>query len=329
MGFTNRPENNNSQQPYGQPAAINGQNYGQNYGQPPTANGQVYGQNYGQQQYNQYEQSQNPMYGSDQQTNYGQPFAQPQYQQQGYAYAGAATPTMTMNGQTVYSFERARHTSTTQAYGEMTLGLLLTALVAVITQVTGALDRFLMTTGMMGWIGLAVVQVVIAVMLGVRIQTMKVATARTMFYVYAALTGFTLASIFEAYSLPSIGIALGLCVAFFFVLTMISLTTKKDMLKAGPILMVALLVLLVGEIILMFIAPSHTTLMVTAALGLIIFAGLTMYDAQQTRAMFDMAEQSGDTQMIQRISIICALNLYLDFVNMFLYLLQLFGSNDD
>jgi uncharacterized protein len=335
MGFTNRPENNNAQQPYSQPAAMNGQNYGQpaavngqasgqNYGQPATMNGQ----NYGQQQYNQYGQGQNPVYGSGQ-MNYGQPYAQPQYQQQGYAYAGATTPTMTMNGQTVYSFERARHISTTQAYGEMTLGLLLTALAAVITQVTGALDRFLMTTGMVGWIGLAVIQVVIAIMLGARIQTMKIATARTMFYVYAALTGFTLASIFETYSLPSIGIALGLCVAFFFVLTMISLTTKKDMLKAGPILMVALLVLLVGEIILMFIAPSHTTLMVTAALGLIIFAGLTMYDAQQTRAMFDMAEQSGDTQMVQRISIICALNLYLDFVNMFLYLLQLFGSSDD
>lgn len=324
MDFTNRPENNNGQQPYGQSTVPNGQNYGQ----PVAANGQGYGQNQGQRQYNQYGQGQNPLYGSNQQMNYGQPYTQPQYQQQGYGYAGTAAPTM-MNAQTAYSFEQARHVSTTKAYGEMTLGLLLTALVAVITQATGALDRFLMTTGMVGWIGLAVIQVIIAVMLGVRIQTMKVATARTMFYAYAALTGFTLASIFEVYSLPSIGIALGLCVAFFFVLTMLSLTTKKDMLKAGPILMVALLVLLVGEVILMFIAPSHTTLMITAALGLIIFAGLTMYDAQQTRAMFDMAERSGDSLMIQRISIICALNLYLDFVNMFLYLLQLFGSRDD
>lgn len=312
MAFGNRPEeNNNAQQPYGQPAQ-----YGQNYGQP---------------QYNQYGQPQDQPYGQGQNMQYGQPYAQPQYQQPAYAAAGAGTaaPTMTMNGQAAYSFERERHVSTTKAYGEMTLGLLLTAVVAVVTQMTGALDSFLMATGMIGWIGLAVVQVAIAVVLGWRINKMKVGTARAMFYLYAALTGFTLATIFEAYSLPSIGIALGLCVAFFFVLTMLSLTTKKDMLKAGPILMVALVVLLVGEVIMMFLAPSHTTLMVTGAIGLIIFAGLTMYDAQQTRAMFDAAEQTGDTVTFNRISILCALNLYLDFINMFLYLLQLFGNNDN
>ncbi|WEV66315.1 Bax inhibitor-1/YccA family protein [Bifidobacterium sp. ESL0764] len=311
MAFGNRPEDNNTQQPYGQPNA--------------------YGQNYGQQQYSQYGQPQGQPYGQGRNMQYGQPYAQPQYGQPAYAGAGAGTaaPTMTMNGQTAYSFERARHVSTTKAYGEMTLGLLLTAVVAVFTQMTGALEGFLIATGMIGWIGLAVVQVAIAVVLGWRIDRMSVGAARAMFYLYAALTGFTLATIFYTYSLPSIGMALGLCVAFFFVLTMLSLTTKKDMLKAGPILFVALLVLLVGEVIMMFFAPSQTTLMITGAIGLIVFAGLTMYDAQQTRAMFDVAEQRGDTVMLNRISIICALNLYLDFINMFLYLLQIFGDSDN
>ncbi|MCO6558398.1 MAG: Bax inhibitor-1/YccA family protein [Bifidobacterium sp.] len=324
MTFGNKPEDNNAQQPYGQPNAY-GQDYGQQqynqYGQPQ---GQPQGQPYGQ------------PYGQGQNMQYGQPYAQPQYQQPQYgqpAYAGAgagtAAPTMTMNGQTAYSFERARHVSTTKAYGEMTLGLLLTAVVAVFTQMTGALEGFLATTGVIGWIGLAVVQVAIAIVLGWRIDKMKVGTARVLFYLYAALTGFTLATIFYTYSLPSIGIALGLCVAFFFVLTMLSLTTKKDMLKAGPILFVALLVLLIGEVIMMFLAPTQTTLMVTGAIGLVIFAGLTMYDAQQTRAMFDVAERSGDTVMLNKISIVCALNLYLDFINMFLYLLQIFGNNDN
>ncbi|WEV72917.1 Bax inhibitor-1/YccA family protein [Bifidobacterium sp. ESL0790] len=338
MAFGNRPENNNgAQQPYGQPAP-----YGQGYGQPqynqngyqqnqnPYGNqpygqpyGQNYGQNYGQPQYNQYGQNQQGM-------QYGQPYSQPQYPQT-YAGAGAGTaaPTMTMNGQAAYSFEHARHTSITKAYGEMTLGLLLTAVVAVISEATGALYGFLMATGMLGWIGLAVVQVAIAMVLSWRIDKLSVGAARTMFYVYAALTGFTLASIFETYSLPSIGVTLGLCVAFFFVLTMLSLTTKKDTLKAGPILMVALVTLLVAEIVLMFLSPSNTVLMVTAAIGLVIFAGLTMYDAQQTRVMFDAVERTGDTAMLNRVSIICALNLYLDFVNMFLYLLELFGNSDN
>ncbi|MDF7664089.1 Bax inhibitor-1 family protein [Bifidobacterium sp. ESL0763] len=317
MAFGNRPQGNGgAQEPYGQQAPY-GQPYNQNYGNQP------YGQGYGQSNQPQY----NPYMGGQQGPVYGQPYAQPQYPQ-GYAGGGNGSPAMTMNGQAAYSFERARRSSTTKAYGEMTLGLLLTAVVAVFTQMTGALDGFLMATGALGWIGLAVVQVVIAVALSWRIERISVGTARAMFYIYAALTGFTLASIFEVYSLPSIGVALGLCVAFFFVLTMLSLTTKKDMLKAGPILMVALLVLMVGEVIMMFLAPSQTTLMVTAAIGLVVFAGLTMYDAQQTRAMFDMAERSGDAATLNRISIVCALNLYLDFVNMFLYLLQLFGDND-
>lgn len=336
MAFGNRPENNNgAQQPYGQQAPY-GQGYGQNYNQPqysqngyqqnqnPYSNqpyGQSYGQNYGQPQYNQYGQNQQGM-------QYGQPYAQPQYPQAG-ASAGAAAPTMPMNGQTTYAFEHARHTSITKAYGEMTLGLLLTAVVAVISEITGALDGFLIATGMLGWIGLAVVQVAIAIVLGWRINKLSVGAARTMFYVYAALTGFTLASIFETYSLPSIGVTLGLCVAFFFVLTMLSLTTKKDMLKAGPILMVALVTLLVAEIVLMLLSPSNTVLMVTAGIGLIIFAGLTMYDAQQTRVMFDAVERTGDMAALNKVSVICALNLYLDFVNMFLYLLELFGNSDN
>ncbi|KFI45509.1 hypothetical protein GA0061078_0141 [Bifidobacterium bohemicum] len=288
-----------------------------------------------------YGQPQNQPYGQPQNTYYTQPQTQQYPAPQGQPYAGTrytpgmnrsgATPTATMNANTAYTFERARHISVAKAYGEMTLGLLLTAVVAIVSASSGALPKFVEATGTVGWIGLAIVQFAIAIVLGARIQKLKTSTARILFYAYAALTGFTLASIFFAYTLQSIGVALIMTVAFFFVLTMFALTTKLDMLKAGPILMVALLTLVIGEVVMMFIAPSNTMLMVTAGIGLIIFAGLTMYDAQQTRALYAQAAYSfnGDTTVLDKISILCSLNLYLDFVNMFLYLLQLFGSSDD
>ena len=158
-------------------------------------------------------------------------------------------------------------------------------------------------------------------------EMIKASTARVMFYVYAALMGFTLSSIFLVYSISDIGVALVLCAAFFFVLTMFSLTTKFDMLKAGPILMVGLVVLIISQIVLMFVPGSTTGMRIICAFGLILFAGMTLYDAQQTRALFSAYEAQGP-EMIKKISIICALNLYLDFVNMFLYILQLFGSRD-
>ena len=266
-----------------------------------------------------------PYYGGNQQ----QPaYGQQQYGQSQYSYAPNGTAAI--NAQTIYSREQvqaAQRASVTRAYGEMTLGLIITAVVAVVAQMTGAYVSFIESTGLIGFFGFAIVQVVLAVALGARIMKIKASTARVMFYVYAALMGFTLSSIFLVYSISDIGVALVLCAAFFFVLTMFSLTTKFDMLKAGPILMVGLVVLIISQIVLMFVPGSTTGMRIICAFGLILFADMTLYDAQQTRALFSAYEAQGP-EMIKKISIICALNLYLDFVNMFLYILQLFGSRD-
>ena len=308
MSFGRLPEDNQqSPQPqYGQQYA------GQGYQQPqqPYAN-QPYGQQY---------QS------NSQAPQYGQPFAQPQYNMAASGAAGAAG-TATMNTNLAYSYEQAQRVSITRAYGEMTIGLLVTAAVAVLTNVTGMLESFIMATGALGWIGLVVVQVGLAIFLGARITKISTGTARVMFYVYAALMGFTLSSIFAVYSLGDISICLALCAGFFFALTMIGLTTKVNMLKAGPILLVGLIVLIVAEIIISIFFPGDAMLQIISAIGLLLFAGMTVYDAQATRALFRQYQSQGP-EMIKKISILCALNLYLDFVNMFLYLLQLFGNRD-
>lgn len=265
-------------------------------------------------------------------------YQQQNYQQQGYAYqqaqapygaaGGAATATFDTTAQYSYdSVRKAEHASVTKAYGEMTIGLVVTAVVAYLTQATGLLVRFLLATGGIGVIGLCIAQIALALVLGARIMKMRPGTARLMFYVYAALMGFTLSSIFFAYTTADIVTVLAICAVFFLALTMLSLTTKIDMTKFGPILFVGLIVLIITQVVLMFFVPSDGTLRMIAGLGVVLFAGMTMYDAQQTRAIFSAYGSQGP-EMIQRVSILCALNLYLDFVNMFLYLLRLLGNRD-
>ena len=298
------------------------------FGQQPQNNGQY------NPQYN------TPDYNAAQQSGYGQQYAQSGYGQNYYAQpqgaptyqyapqdaAGAGAGAATINTTMTYNYEEARRVSVTKVYGEMTIGILVTAVVAVLGQITGAYYSFLMATGMVGLIGLCVVQIALAVVLGMRVTKMKSATARVMFYVYAALMGFTLSSIFMVYDLGSIGVALGVTAAFFFALTMFGMTTKFNMLKAGPILMIGLIVLIISQIVLAFVQVDGMTKIV-CAIGLILFAGMTIYDAQSTRALLTEYEAQGP-EMVKKISILCALNLYLDFVNMFLYILQLFGSRD-
>ncbi|WP_374188873.1 Bax inhibitor-1/YccA family protein, partial [Bifidobacterium breve] len=118
--------------------------------------------------------------------------------QQNYQYAaqGTGAGAAAINTTMTYNYEEARRASVTKVYGEMTIGVIVTAIVAFIGQMTGAYYAFLASTGAIGLIALCVVQVGLAVVLGARVTKMKSGTARVMFYVYAALMGFTLSSIF-------------------------------------------------------------------------------------------------------------------------------------
>ena len=211
-----------------------------------------------------------------------------------------------------------------KSFGWMFAGLLVTFGVGIGAVASGLIFPII-NSGL--FIFTSIAELVMVFVLSARVQKLQPSTATALFFGYAVLNGINLSSIFLVYSISDIGVALVLCAAFFFVLTMFSLTTKFDMLKAGPILMVGLVVLIISQIVLMFVPGSTTGMRIICAFGLILFAGMTLYDAQQTRALFSAYEAQGP-EMIKKISIICALNLYLDFVNMFLYILQLFGSRD-
>ena len=253
--------------------------------------------------------------------SYGQysqnPYGQNQYQYAPQNMYAQGAPAATIPAQATYSYERAEHASVTRAYGEMTIGLLVTAAVAILTQATGCLHRAHPVAWRHWRLGAVRRRNRDRHLSCARIEKIKPSTARVMFYVYAAIMGFSLSTIFMAYDLGTIGISLALCAGFFFALTMLGMTTKVNMLKAGPILLVGLIVLIVAEVLLMIFAPGQTMLMVISAIGLVLFAGMTVYDAQATRALFAQYAGQGE-DMVKKVSIICALNLYLDFINMFL-----------
>ncbi|MBQ3829096.1 MAG: Bax inhibitor-1/YccA family protein [Aeriscardovia sp.] len=227
------------------------------------------------------------------------------------------------NGNGYVVKEKAMRTLLARSYGEMCIALLLTAAMAFFSAYTGLLDAFLGATGSIGWIIVCVAQVVFAVVLSARLWKMNPSTARILFYAYALLMGFTLASIFFIFNIGTIFVAFLFSAAFFFCLSMLAMSTKKDLLKLGPILWVGLAVFVIGEVILLFVHASGATMLISA-IGLLLFAGLTLYDVQWIKKVL---EPRCHTEVeYKQASIFAALNLYLDFVNIFLTLLQLFGG---
>lgn len=207
------------------------------------------------------------------------------------------------------------------------LGVLTAVIITAAMSFTGMTHVLYASVGRLGVLALIAVQIALSAWFNANIDKMQDSTAKIMFYAYSALTGITLSTIFYVFSIKTIGIALLMSAAFFVCLTMFAFTTKLNMLRFGNILLVALVALIVTQFVLYFVAANNTTLRIIAAIAILIFAGFTAHDAQLTRRV---AEQNyNDPQLAQKYSILCALQLYVDFINLFVYMLQLIGTNDD
>lgn len=315
-------DNFNGQPQYGQyDANGHGGQMGQSQGQ--GANQQYQGgQQYGNGQYGQQYQPQQQ--GQQYPANIQYAGQQAYASQQGQQFAQFSSP---MNTTAAYAQdERARHTSVTRAYFEMFLGILVTAAIAVLSAINGWFISFYQATGTIGYWGIVIAQLVLVVVLSTNISKMNTTVARLIFYLYAASMGFTLSVVFGVYGLTTIGLAFGLSSLFFLVLTMIGLTTKRNLLAWGPILFAALLTLVVVEILLMIFNAGGATMLISG-ISIVLFAGFAAYDAQKTRVI--LGQYQGQPEMIKKVSILCALDLYLDFINFFVSLLQLLGGSSD
>jgi FtsH-binding integral membrane protein len=155
-----------------------------------------------------------------------------------------------------------------------------------------------------------------------RIQTLSVGTATGIFYLYAGLLGVTLASIFVVYTGVSIARVFFITAASFGALSLYGYTTQRDLGPIGSFLFMGLIGIILASIVNIFLASSGLTFVISVV-GVLVFAGLTAYDTQQIKEMYDVND---DGTVSGRKAIMGALQLYLDFINLFLMLLRLFGD---
>jgi FtsH-binding integral membrane protein len=214
------------------------------------------------------------------------------------------------------------HTLFSKIYFWMTVALLTTAGVAYWTVANIELFEF-MYTSKWYFFGLIMLQLFIVGGLSGAIFDMKQSTAEILFILYSGLTGFTFSSIFIIFTVDSIAFTFLVTASTFALMSIYGFITKSDLSKWGKILLMGVLGLIVSSIINIFYDNS-TFYWVTSYLGVVIFVGLIAFDTQKIKILAEEIDFQGDE--INKLAILGALTLYLDFVNLFLYLLRFFGK---
>lgn len=169
-------------------------------------------------------------------------------------------------------------------------------------------------------IALVIAQIALVIFLAARITKMSPLAARVGFLAYAALLGVTLSYIFLAYTTTSIMRVFFITASMFFAMAIIGYVTKKDLTKLGGILLMGLIGIIIATIVNVFLHSNAIQLVVSYA-GIAIFLGLTAYDTQKIKGFYNSEQKD-------QLAIMGALALYLDFINLLLFLLRIFGGND-
>jgi uncharacterized protein len=206
-------------------------------------------------------------------------------------------------------------------YAWMAVGLAVTASVAWLVYTHVDVMRSMLSGGML--IGIVILQLVLVVVISSATQKLNAAAATALFIAYAALNGLLFSTVFLAYKLDSVAGTFIACAAMFGAMSLYGMFTKADLTTLGKILFMALIGLVVATIVNIFVQNSAFTWLVSYA-GVLIFAGLTAYDTQKLKSVA-VATQNNEA-LAARLSVNGALILYLDFINMFLFLIRILGK---
>lgn len=210
-----------------------------------------------------------------------------------------------------------------QVYGWMTCGLLLTAFISWYAANSPAVME-LVFANRITFFGLVIAQLVVVFVLSGLVHKLSGAVATALFMLYSALTGLTLASIFLVYTYSSIASTFFVTAGMFGAMSFWGYTTKRDLSKMGSILFMALIGLLLASLV-NFWLKSPALMWAITYIGVLVFVGLTAYDTQKLKAIGENID-TRDKENLRRYSIMGALTLYLDFINLFLMLLRIFGN---
>lgn len=227
--------------------------------------------------------------------------------------------------------EQTRETNTTLAFSSvvnkvyiwMTMALALTGLTAY--YVAGNERLLFSIVGNSGvlW-GMLIGELALVWILSANIMRMSFPVAGVMFGLYSILNGATLSVILLAYTMESVATTFFVTAGMFGVMSLVGAFIKKDLSGMGRFLMMALIGLILGTIVNLFVASTTLSWMLTY-IGIILFCGLTAYDTQKMKEILRASANFGDQNLL-KIGLLCSLSLYLDFVNLFLYLLRIFGN---
>jgi FtsH-binding integral membrane protein len=208
-------------------------------------------------------------------------------------------------------------------YNYMGLGLVITGLVAYIVGTTPALYVPIMTSPLKWLVMLAPLGFVM--FFSFRIEKMSVSSAQLAFWAFAALMGLSLSTVFVAFTGGSIARVFFITAASFGALSLYGYTTKRNLSGMGSFLFMGLIGIIIASIVNWFLASSALQFAISV-IGLLVFAGLTAYDTQRIKELYYELDNS---DVMGRKAIMGALSLYLDFINMFLFMLHFFGASNE
>ncbi len=212
-----------------------------------------------------------------------------------------------------------------KVYVWMTMALGITALSAYGVASNPNMLQLIYGNSMVIWL-LIIAELGLVMYTTARIDRLSLTTATTLFVIYSALNGITLSSVFLAYAMTTIGQVFVITAGTFAAMAAYGYFTKTDLSKIGNILFMALIGLVIATLVNLFMKSAMLD-MVLSYIGVLIFVGLTAWDSQKIKVMLASRQDVGETS--QKIALMGALTLYLDFINLFLYLLRIFGRSND
>ena len=211
-----------------------------------------------------------------------------------------------------------------KVYVWMTLALVITGFTAYGVATSPGILQAIYSNQILFW-GMIIAEFALVIGVSAAINRLSLTVATLMFILYSVINGALLSYIFLAYTASSIATVFFITAGTFGAMAFIGYTTKTDLSKMGKIVMMALIGLVIATLVNLFIKSSGFT-MILSYVGVLVFVGLTAYDTQKIKQMLLQAPDAGEGA--QKIALLGALSLYLDFINLFIYLLRIFGRRN-
>ena len=206
----------------------------------------------------------------------------------------------------------------------MTLALAITGFTAYGVATSPGILQAIYTNQILFW-GLIIAEFALVIGVTAAINRLSLTTATLMFILYSVINGALLSYIFLAYTASSVATVFFITAGTFGAMALIGYTTKADLSSMGKILFMALIGMIIATVVNLFIKSDGLT-MILSYVGVLIFVGLTAYDTQKIKQMLMQAPDASESA--QKMALLGALTLYLDFINLFIYLLRIFGRRE-